>query len=324
MLHSNPVNFVYKLDGDIEGVDVKDLSPILLSLGELIQEANKTINPDGREISVKVKPFQKGYFIVDIIAFAKSNGQQLVDFISREDIKIVKEVLDWIGLIRSGTCIATFSLIGLIKWLKGKPKSIHKTKQGEYSFINKDDESKNVSPVIYALFSNVQIQNNLAKAFGTPSQIEGVTGISTMLNNSHNKSATMNIAYEETKYFKEYEQPYETDDEIVNESEITVVLNPRRGSYQGDKGPYTFVIAGSNDTYSRVGIADDNFKQKLESGEIRLHIKDLIKARISIKQKQKNGEMQVPTYEIVEVLEYKKFIPPQGLFDKEPGQGLNK
>lgn len=38
-------------------------------------------------------------------------------------------------------------------------------------------------------------------------------------------------------------------------------------------------------------------------------IKDLIKARISIKQKQKNDEMQAPTYEITEVIEYKKFIP---------------
>lgn len=27
--------------------------------------------------------------------------------------------------------------------------------------------------------------------------------------------------------------------------------------------------------------------------------------------------MQAPTYEIVEVLDYKKFTPPQGLFDKE-------
>ena len=60
MLHSNPVNFVYQLDGDIEGVDVKDLSPILLSLGELIQEANKTINPDGREFLLKLNPFKKG------------------------------------------------------------------------------------------------------------------------------------------------------------------------------------------------------------------------------------------------------------------------
>lgn len=304
ILNPKPVNFIYQLEGDIQGVDLKDLSPILLSLGELIQEANAIINPGGRELSIKVKPFQKGSFLVEMLAFAQTNAQQLIDLVSNENTRSVKEVLEWIGIIVGGTG----GLIYAIKWLKGKPKSIQRADEGEYIFINQNDESKTFSSITYALFSNTKIQANIFNVFGKPNKIEGVTGISTLLKEEEKTTSQVEITYNETKYFSQYEHPYEVHDseETVNETEMIVFLNPQRGSYQGDKGPYTFVVASSNDALSRVSITDEDFKQKLISGEIRLHVKDLIKARISIKQKHRNGEIQSPSYEIVEVLDYQK------------------
>ena len=42
------INFVYKLDGDIREVDIFNLAPTLLSLGELIQKATKRLTRTGQ------------------------------------------------------------------------------------------------------------------------------------------------------------------------------------------------------------------------------------------------------------------------------------
>jgi hypothetical protein len=64
------VNLIYKLDSITEemnsGLSVFDLAPILLSVGELVRESNKTLYPDGKELAVNVKPFRQGSFIIDI------------------------------------------------------------------------------------------------------------------------------------------------------------------------------------------------------------------------------------------------------------------
>lgn len=70
---SSKVNLIYKLSGQgiEDGIDVFELSPILLSFGKMITEAHRVVYPDHREIAVNIKPFQKGSFEIDILMFAK-------------------------------------------------------------------------------------------------------------------------------------------------------------------------------------------------------------------------------------------------------------
>src|SRR2546421_9972780 len=63
------VDFIYKLGGNPSEVDVFALAPTLLALGKLIQEGNRTLYPDGKQIAVSVKPFRGGSFIVDVSLF---------------------------------------------------------------------------------------------------------------------------------------------------------------------------------------------------------------------------------------------------------------
>jgi hypothetical protein len=76
------LNFIYKLEGDVTEVDVFKLAPTLLALGELIQDSNAELNPGStKKISVNVKPFREGSFIVDLRLFAETNFQQIIDFL---------------------------------------------------------------------------------------------------------------------------------------------------------------------------------------------------------------------------------------------------
>ncbi len=66
------VDLIYKLNGDIEdGIDVFEFAPFLLSFGQLINEAHKTLYPDEPEIAVNIKPIEKGSFEVNISGMCK-------------------------------------------------------------------------------------------------------------------------------------------------------------------------------------------------------------------------------------------------------------
>ena len=55
------VDLIYKLNGDFEnGIDVFELSPVLLSLGQLITESQKTLYPDRLPLVVNIRPFKEG------------------------------------------------------------------------------------------------------------------------------------------------------------------------------------------------------------------------------------------------------------------------
>src|SRR6266498_4642026 len=67
---NNKVDFIYKLAGEPTEINVFELAPTLLALGQLIQDSNRTLYPEGSEIAVNVKPFKEGSFIVDISLFS--------------------------------------------------------------------------------------------------------------------------------------------------------------------------------------------------------------------------------------------------------------
>ena len=87
----NHLHVVYKLDGDVTEIDVFKLAPTLLALGELIQESNQQVNPDGRQIGVNVKPFREGSFIVDLTVFPHTNLQQIFDLLNSTAVEETKK-----------------------------------------------------------------------------------------------------------------------------------------------------------------------------------------------------------------------------------------
>lgn len=316
-LVSNKTNVIYTLEGEFpDGIDVKEISPILLSLGELIQESNSILNPAGRELSVKVKPFKEGSFIVDIFVFAQSNYQQIIDAISQDGVRDVKELLEWIGLIMGGSA-GSVSLIKLMQFLKGKPGKTEKIEKNKIEVFDSEGNSVIADTKVYALFSSPTIQQNVYNVIYKPSTIPNVEEITTSLKDQEDSQNT--ITKEEAKDFEAYSTPVEADGaEIINESTAIYYLRPKQGSYEGNKGPYSFRIPGSSDTLSKVTILDEDFANKLESGEIRLHKTDTIKAQVHVVQRKIHDNFTPPQYEILKVESYEKpIINQKELFNNE-------
>lgn len=310
----NHTNFLYTLQGQFpEGIDVKELSPILLSLGELIQESNSILNPSGRELSVKVRPFEEGSFIVDIFVFAQNNYQQIIDAINQDGVRDVKELLEWLGII-TGSGISLFKLM---QFLKGKPSRTERKEKNKIEVFNGEGNSIITDTKVYALFSSPTIQQNVYNITYKPSILPNVEAITTSLKGVSESENT--ITKDDAQSFEAYSIPIEIDEaETINESTVSYILKPKQGSYEGSRGPYSFRIPGSNDTLSKVTILDEDFSRKLELGEIRLHKTDTIKALVHVVQKKIHDRFTPPQYEILKIENYQQLrIRQDEMFDDD-------
>jgi hypothetical protein len=303
----NHVNFVYKLDGDVQEVDVFRLAPTLLALGELIQESNQEVNPTGRQIGVNVKPFREGSFIVDLTIFPQTNLQQVLDLLGSQSAGQVKLLLEWIGLITGSGGIV--GVVQLIKWLKGRPKAVDEIKPGEFRYTAGDDRSITVDVHVHQLFSSSRITNNIYKVYGAPMEDQSsVTDIRTYVEGESGTEVVFERS--EVPIVREFMDPSATltsSGEIVKEHvQEGVFLNPKRGSFENDPRDWSFYRGrGRNDVITAT-IKDKAFLQDYEDGKYRLLSSELLTVTLLERQTVEGTIVKKPVYEILRVTNYIK------------------
>ena len=178
------IELIYKLNGNInEGIDVFELSPILLSVGTLIKEAHRDLYPDDREVAINIRPFEKGSFEIDILLFAKTTLDQFLDFFKTGTGKNIKEVLTYIGLISGPLGLNLVNLLKSISFVKGQLKSSEPLESGEVKLTSEKNNSITVPGKVYKLYQNCVIQNNIYPALVKPLELDNVNSIDSYVKN---------------------------------------------------------------------------------------------------------------------------------------------
>jgi hypothetical protein len=160
-------------DGEI---DVRDLAPALLSLGDLIQAANKALNGDRAHVSLKMKATEKGSFVALLSVDMSILGAvtDLLDAIVEHPDRTVAadQLMDLI--IKGGSIVggAGLGLIGILKFLRGKrPDSIETKENGPTVIIHNNVEVV-VDPRTLMLMKDVATREAIEKfadrALGIP------------------------------------------------------------------------------------------------------------------------------------------------------------
>ena len=295
------INLVYLLDGDVQEVDVFKLAPTLLALGELIQESNQQVYPGGRQIGVNVKPFKEGSFIVDLSVFPQTHLQQFLDLLTSHPADQIKTLLEWIGLVKG----IQFGAVQLVRWLKGKPKSVEEIGPGQFRYTAIDDRSVTVTRQVHQLVSNASITNNIFKIYAAPLDRQtAITEVKTSIKDDQASEVT--VTREDIPSLREFVsgEAVEGEDIVKEHTQSGVYLNPKRGAFDGDPKDWSFRRGGGE--ILTATIKDADFIQKCRTGEYRLNYSDLLIVDLLERQRVQGTMVMKPAYEILRVTNYVK------------------
>lgn len=304
------IDLVLKLEGPTidEGIDLFKLAPGLLALGISMKEATKLIDPSVKDVSIDIRPFSKGSFNIQVSIF-KNLLQIAKDFLFSSKYQELKNVLIWLGIAAG---VSGYSLKDLIIFLRGKkPKNVEQLPSGEVKITNYQGVSTIVNGNVYNLFTNQNVTKPLLKGFTDLLGEEGVEEMQSYIKDEEEFSQT--ITKTDYEHLKTFYENITKGEEDVNESIRVAYLKFKRGSFDGEGNNWSFKIG---DNIIVATIKDEKFLEKIKRGEIRPSHIDIFKVKLLERQKRVGFDIKT-TYEILEVIEYKKVEPLPELFEQK-------
>ena len=146
-------------------MDVQQLGPALLSVGDLCREANIVIyGPDAPAVNVHVRAnFEEGCF--DIIFDLIQTITEVSTLIRTSEVADAKSLLEWIGLIGGGSTAICTSLWAFLKWKRGRKISSTEEVKNEIGSITYkitvegDGNSTEISAPVHQLATSPRVRS---------------------------------------------------------------------------------------------------------------------------------------------------------------------
>ncbi|MFM5916604.1 MAG: hypothetical protein ACKOOL_03615 [Novosphingobium sp.] len=155
-------------DGEME---IADLAPALLSLGQLLNAAAKAIDGEKAKVSIKVKSTQEGSFEI-WLSVAMDMASTGWTWWKSDDVQAAAQLVSLLGL--SGASVGV-SLVKLVRFLRGrKPEKVVRRDPATVE-IFLDATSTIVVPIaIYHLAMDPQVRSGLAGVVADPLDKDGI------------------------------------------------------------------------------------------------------------------------------------------------------
>lgn len=116
-------------------IDVQDLAPSLMALGELLQAANAELNGERARVAVKLRATRKGSFEVDlsVVQSLAAQAATLLDSLAghKDGIAAANELADVILKVGGAVIGTGGGLLALLKWLRGRKPDKIEPRAGE-------------------------------------------------------------------------------------------------------------------------------------------------------------------------------------------------
>lgn len=295
MINMKPAQFQIVYDGpalDNHEMDVHDLAPALMAIGNLMEEVGNVLYGDKFKIGVSVKgSFKTGCFGVEMVAMAKNILADALDIFNHGNTTAVLNAAGIIGIIRysGGT------LIGFLLWLRNR--KITKTEVASNGVVRVfvDEDHYDIEQTALVLIQNQKIRQAFENIISKPLSLNGIDSFS-VIDINYPDVPIVHITADESLYFS----VPSLGDELINEQVSIVSLQIISASFI-DSNKWRFTD-GSLTFHAE--ILDEDFLKRVNSSEEVFAKNDILKAKVKFIQWLTNKGMK-SEYSILEVIEHR-------------------
>lgn len=301
--------FQLKYDGpglQYHQMDVRDLAPALLGVGNLIRDANFIINNDSAEVRVMVNSNMKpGSFVVGLEVWQEIVGAAL-SLLGGDGIKTARDILERLDLLSKVAGIGILGGLGVLefyKWRDGRDivnvqHVVDSSMGGTVNItIKGDGNTVNVDKGVYELTQNPRIAR-AAKAIFAPLKTDEIDTVQTLFNG--NEQLSVNKA--DAKQIEASCDAVIGDENILSKSIIEAHLTPYDITFNTDAEKWKFEHGGNIITADITGttIARDAVARRGVSMD------DLYHVQLEITERQTPSGKTAIDYKVLRLIERKR------------------
>lgn len=281
-------------------IDVRDLAPALVALGQLFQAAAKVLNGERAQTQVRLQEVNPGSFIADL-SIIQSVGEmlrELFDFSSahKDGIEAADGLVDLIFKVGGPAA----DLFLLLKTLKGKkPEKVERSPSGDISITAADGATIIINSQVEKLYADPQVRK-AAQRVAEAAEAPGIERLKLICEETSDGPPLL-IEKGEAAAFALPPSPEEP--EPVGDEERILLLQLRK-VWLADEGKTNKWDFTEGDESFTAAVEDAAFLNKVATGEISFNVNDYMKARVRVRQTMTNKGLKAER-RILEVLEYK-------------------
>jgi hypothetical protein len=277
-------------------MDVRDLAPALLAVGQLFDAANVALyGQEAKPISVKVAATQAACFEIDLIAIG-SLWDQAKLLLSGDASSAIVNLITYIT-------VGSGSLIALIKFLKGKnPDKIEEIGAGQIR-ITFDSEVLIVPLEMLRLYRDVQVRKAVEKLIEEPLSKEGIDSFKIL---DAQRVSSTEVVKSEASYFI---APVPSDNILLNQSIRSAYSIVSLAIKEDNKWR---LYDGNNQINAT--ISDDDFLGRVDKSLIRFAKGDILICEVTVEQVQSAAGLKT-NYTVTKVIEHKPALRQLDIFN---------
>jgi len=275
-------------------IDVRELAPALLAFGDVIEQANYTLNDGRTSVALRVNAsFKSGCFGIEF-SVVQSLMNQVAALFKEPAVVSAKEVTEHLGFVYAKGAATVGGVLYVIKWLRNRKIKRVVLLDNGLARIELDDDQLETEQRTIALLRNFKLRQALEAAVVKPLEREGYE---TVAISAKPENGFFTISKAERNYF---EAPPAETEELADQT-AKANLQLVNVAFKDDNKWRFF----DGTTQFHAAILDERFVHRVQTGEENFAAGDILTVALR-KRQWLEADVMKAEHEVIEVLNHRR------------------